>query len=857
MTTATVDSSAEQAERTCDESCPYYRIGLPVVIARVALLPSGVPVKELPEDMLRAAHPDHTRIAPGDMRYGLRLPRAGYLYKVDENLGEVEGFRITEDGYFFPLDRAPGGEGPPPCDNIVHRADASMISIANANRARKPVWFALSDTEWTDEVCQAHLADADLRARHMTRFEVKQWLDTQEHPSALRVRDLSRYVYEYSWDDTFNVRHKLEWSPAAPRGGLSEGQLVEMRANVLLPEKAAVIALPDPVGLASDLAALMQYRAEQFANSHDAATRRRLAVCQAIDDIEFVVKEDAENDLTDKVERQAREWEVEQWRSNHARPANPAKAAQIRSGLTAERLNKKVDDTWKKYVDRFDSQARREWRDQHNAAFQAFNDEDIVPLAQAHRAWMESDCLKAWLDGNHDDKDAQSGAAYVGAVALCIGSSQDKGACLDLYTEWLEAEVDDNPLQRAFAYNQTSIREEVRTAITRSVDWQGVPWDALADRFQVIASQYRAGEGGVLTQLFGQLIGPIEKLAAKAASSGKVYRALTLMGAAKGQPFVMVSVSGSGARFWSLLVREMVQLSDEPVSGPAMRRAVLSRLRRLSARGVDMAGIVNNRWLLMIDPDQVRDMPTHLKGPGQMQARAAWLAASIKTPDQVQRLNLAAWRLKMRSGATQGVRGVSVAGLGVLGLMTQHLMLSSLQGQLMTTMAHQRADVKRRLMMQWMQVVGAYAAAVGKGMELVGRTRLRLARSMRLDRIGYYAGRMGRGLGIFGAVLIAGFDVHQGFVEASQGNRWRSAGYFAVGLLGLSVIVAIGMSATGVGIILAVVLITASVLLDYFKPDKMQLWLERCYEWGRLGDQRYRNERIEKMELELALGRGG
>ena len=197
-----------------------------------------------------------------------------------------------------------------------------------------------------------------------------------------------------------------------------------------------------------------------------------------------------------------------------------------------------------------------------------------------------------------------------------------------------------------------------------------------------------------------------------------------------------------------------------------------------------------------------------------------------------------------------------MAGLGALGLMTQHLALSSLQGQLMQAMEHQRADVKRRLMVQWMQISGAYAAAVGRGMELAGNTRLRLAQSLRLDRIGYYVGRLGRGLGIFGAVVMAGFDLHQGFVEG-QGNRWRSAGYFAVGFLGLAVIVALGMSAVGVGIVLAVVLIAASVLLDYFKPDKMQLWLERCFGWGRLAEQRYRDERTEKRELELALGRAG
>lgn len=857
MTTAIASQSAGQDARTCDESCPYFRVGLPLVIARVALLPDNVPVAELSQEMLQAAHPDHGRIDPPGLRYGLRLPRAGYLYKLDENLGEIEGFRITEDGYFFPLDRAPGGDAPPPCNNIVHQADASMVTIANANRAEKPVWFALSDTEWTDELRQSHLGDQDLRARHMVSFDAKQWLDSQQAPGAVRVRDLSRYVYDYSWDDLVNARQKLEWSPDKPRGGLSMGQLIEMRANVLLPEKAAVLALPDPVGLTSDLAALMQYRAEQFANSHDAQTRRRLAVCQAIDEIEFVVKEDAENDLTEKVERQAREWEVEQWRSNHARPANPARAAQIRAGLTAERLDEKVDDTWKKYLDRFDSNARQNWRDQHNADFQAFNEEHIGPLAQMHRAWMKSNCLKDCLAGNHDGAHVESGAAYVGVLNICIGSSQDKGACFDLYQEWLEADDDDNPLQCAFAYNQQSIREEVRKALTPSVEWAGVPWDRLTDVFELATGQYRAGQAGVLGHLIGQVLGPIEAVAARAASSGKVYRALTMLGAAKKQPFVMVTVSGRGASFWAMLVAEMVKLTGEPVSGPALRQAILRQLRKMTARGVPMDGLMQNRWLLMIDPEQVRDMPETLKGQGQMQARAAWLAGNVKTPEQVQRLKLSAWQSRMRHGAGRAVSGVSVAGLGALGLMTQHLALSSLQGQLMGAMEHQRADVKRRLLVQWMQVTSAYTAAVGRGMELAGNTRLRLARSLRLRPIGQMARGFGRFLGIFGAVVMAVLDGIEAVKQFAKGNYVRGLGCLVVSGLGAAVVYFLWVGSIGIGLILVVTVIAASLLLDYFKPDKMELWLERCYEWGRLTDQRYRDERAEKRELDLALGRAG
>ena len=61
-----------------------------------------------------------------------------------------------------------------------------------------------------------------------------------------------------------------------------------------------------------------------------------------------------------------------------------------------------------------------------------------------------------------------------------------------------------------------------------------------------------AGQAGVLGHLIGEVLGPIEVVVGGgAASSGKVYRAFGMLGAAKKQPFVIVTVCNAPANFGS------------------------------------------------------------------------------------------------------------------------------------------------------------------------------------------------------------------------------------------------------------------------------------------------------------------
>ncbi|MCH8542064.1 MAG: hypothetical protein LAT61_00715 [Alcanivorax sp.] len=829
--------------------------GLPVILARPALIPEQVRIEALPESLFNDVHPGHESIDLEGMQYGLRILREGYLYVIDENQdNKVTGYEITESNRYKPLET---GENDSQC-----LVGSTALSIDDPEAATRPVWFAFSDVMWTEAVISAHQTDAALRERHMVCFDVQKWMADGEHPGAFRMQRLGSRICEMGQLRRSRAR-ALEWSPApAMRGGPATGAVVmrqamrTLRSHNLPRDKAVTILLPDPVGFSSDLAALMQYKAESFVADRDEEYRRKTAAGAGIDEIEFVVKENAENALAARVEEEAVSWEFEKrdgFGLGRPRPADKHMAEQIRASLTAEKLDIEVDEVWATYIDRFDVGAWRNWSQAVTDDFQALNDMQIGPMARAHRAWMESDLLYAYLEGNHDPADPESGEAYVGVVSLCIGSSQDKGACFDLYSEWLEADDDNNPLRRALAYNQDNIRESINQAIVPGVSWEALPWDKMFMLFQSAAERMECGAGGVLGQLMAQVTGPLESVVAKAASSHRVYAALAMLGASHGQPFVMVNVSGKGNAFWRMLSSEMARLSGEAVDDVRLRRAVTRRLSRLSARGLPMEQVMSNRWLLMINPDAVKGMPENIKAPGRLEARSGWLAQHVKTPEQVEKLRLSVWQEQVQGRSIQTTRAGASVGLGILGLLTQHVALSGLQGRMMDAMSHQRAEVRRRFFSQWMQVCGAYGELVGRGVETLGRMQFRVARALRMESIGKLLRVAGRYLGAAGAAVMAILDVHEGWKEIKRGNAVRGAGYIALGLMAFLFIVAIFIKAFSVGAIILTITLLFSLMLDYFRPDDIQLWLERCI-WGRLESERYAGESVEQKELKRALG---
>jgi len=110
---------------------------------------------------------------------------------------------------------------------------------------------------------------------------------------------------------------------------------------------------------------------------------------------------------------------------------------------------------------------------------------------------------------------------------------------------------------------------------------------------------------------------------------------------------------------------------------------------------------------------------------------------------------------------------------------------------------------------------------------------------------------------------MAVWDFRRGLQEFGEGNGWvgtlfiGSALGSSVALVAFSgwgaVVFGSAALATGVGIVLVVLVIVVAVLIEIFKDNKLQDWMERCY-FGKFDKlERYQNPGIELKELDLAL----
>jgi hypothetical protein len=166
--------------------------------------------------------------------------------------------------------------------------------------------------------------------------------------------------------------------------------------------------------------------------------------------------------------------------------------------------------------------------------------------------------------------------------------------------------------------------------------------------------------------------------------------------------------------------------------------------------------------------------------------------------------------------------------------------------------------------------VGAMGTGVGNVVKAYGTWRNLYATGM-AERIAgeQLAGRAGLALRVAGALtavvsgVVAVMDIADG-VENGMRNRWGVAGlqflsgavgtaaasvafWASVAVDGGATIVA-GLSLTGWGLLLAVVLVALAMAIDHFKDDPFAQWMERCY-WGRLPSGRYTDPGTERSDF--------
>ncbi len=269
-----------------------------------------------------------------------------------------------------------------------------------------------------------------------------------------------------------------------------------------------------------------------------------------------------------------------------------------------------------------------------------------------------------------------------------------------------------------------------------------------------------------------------------------------------------------------------------------------------------MAGQVDKRFLLLIDPSQIRNMPANLNSAAQ----AKWLASMVRTPEQLEALNLAGWRSRLsQSRVGQAAQG-TVARIPliacIIGGILQLNALLKLNEDHNKAMSHDAQEAIYRLGSGITAVAGTLADLTAQGLEKKVAHRVPLRFGQGLDRLIKFGKWLGKTAGMAAAVVMAGWDAYQGVNAIQEKNHGLAALYFTSAGLGVMasylLIYSTWALATGVGLLLVLGLILITLAIEYLKDNKLQEWLERCT-WGIKGkEDRYKTIEEEIKQFNMA-----
>lgn len=815
--------------------------GLAVLPVRPAIAPAGAHAPKADPSMLAGA--DSIAVAPAS--YTLRHLRPGYLYTYDEARKWLHAYVVTEGGYLYKLD--PGEIAPAKlafsCAPEKCGTVASCVTIPDVKRATK-VWFGFSDVQWTPAVIEKH-KDPAFRARHMQCLDVQAWVGSQRHKGAVDINQIDKVVAEYALTDVAGKQFAFSVAPFKSKA--STAQALKDRIPVISPAGGLVLTMSDPAGVASDLAALMQHNFDTFKNA--SVRKRELATSNAIAQIEQVVRAQA---------RVAEEAAAEQLANDMAsqpdigmlfenyRKKRLTQIEEIRTVTEAE-ATKAEDQAWARYNTKFDEKAAKAWKQKFDQELKAYDAEHIAPLAIAHASWMKSSVMTNQFDCTHDAGDPQTGVAYAKTLQLCVASTQDKAACFDLYTDWLQGDVTkkENLLLRALTLNLDKTAADIASALKVSLDWRAFPLDAIVGNFGKATERVAEAKPDAIGKLLVSVLGPLSKLMGKA-YDGKVRAGLVALGLYTQKTFSVVEITGGKKAFRAMLIRELIRSSGQVVNQRQMERAVSAELKRLAIAGDKLDGTEKKRFLLMVDPEQVRAMPKGLTA----EQRAQWLASTIKTPEQVEELNLSGWRLKVGNPTKEMVAGSIPYIAGLVGALLQYNAMQKLIEDEGKAMNYEKTEAQQRLWAGQAALAGTITEMAGMSLEKIAGVVPKFAHQW-TSLGGRLFTVLGKAAGICGALVMAAWDIKQGEAYRKEKRFGIAAAFYTSAVLGVGAAAALLLGATGVGLILVALLIAVAVVLEYIKDNKVQGWLERCL-WGKGPGTRYETIEEEMAQLRVA-----
>jgi hypothetical protein len=846
------------APSLCENPCETCaKEGLPLLLTRYALMPSEISAPRLTAQL---NSPELAKVPLGNgAHYGLRLLRSGYVYVFDEKRNHWDEYFVTADGYLTKLPTRSVIKIRQPvatefrCARNGAAPLAGVITIRNAKHAGK-VWIAFSDVEWTDAVFKAHQS-ADVRQRHMTCVTVTAGAGkVAAQPDTAPLEQLDQVVTEFKLDGR---RAAAQFGRASPhaynaRQG-SASALLQAAEQVRPGGGAAVVALHDPVGLAMEIATLAELRKVTFMH-HEATAKPRLAA-STIASLEPTIREQAKlaeiaagEELADQVMRDA--------------PIGGAAAAERLRTQSPASLHRAAEVAWKRYTHkrtgepRFDGAASEGWLKGYNNGLRKFDAEHIAPLARAHVAWLQHDCMVDHLDCNYDRHDLGSGAAYTACVAAMLRLTCDKQPSYDQYLRWLQdgdTSAARNLVMRALGFNQDKLLVEIQKVDQAPMDKRAFPTDMLLGHAKDLLEKLPEGGRAALADLLQTVGGPLFRNMDHLSKGGPAVRAIAAVAAVSGVQFAMVDITLKRDKFIQHLLQSVMQVDPKmKVTHGEMGRAVKAQLQLLQIEGLPLQGSSKRKWLVVLDKSSIKSMAAQAGASGMSgDALAAQLARSIRQSSELPKLKAEAFKAGV-SGPTFNATGAVVIGL------VQGYNLTKLVSDYRQGMAHEKSEALARLALGATALVGSIGEAAGLALERAQAAKLRNAPGLGVSRVPNVLRVGGRLLGLGAGLLMAVVDLMKGQEEAVKGDVGLARAYRVSAALGAGLGVAlflagsiplIGWLVVGVAV---VALIGVTIWIEKNKDNKMQEWLMRCHFGTNTDKYETHGKQAEELELVFA-----
>ncbi|WP_147363626.1 T6SS effector BTH_I2691 family protein [Burkholderia pseudomallei] len=495
---------------TCTATCPNcMKSGLAILPVRYAVVPKTMS-NAMPPGIIGPGVMD---IALTAHHYSLRTLREGWLYlfyeKGARGSNYWEAYRVTEDGRLWkqtiPLPSVPKTD--PACAQGGGAVPMDVISIEKPEKATR-VFIAFSEYPWIKEVFQKYATDAKLRGERMQVIMPAAWIQSGSgmfgmkkgeagHATVATQAGIDQIVeyqpglkadllappakpiavdeYGRATDNTIweqeATRYPLHVRQTSPSGSASEG-LVKLMNEIGenaggAPHKPMLLALWDGIGIAHELAGfhndpagtLMRFTSTQ---------PLRVDATQSIEAAERSVRSGAA--LSESTLRQGiMAAGLGGYEGMGLMMPGAQEQIEKAGQLTPEEKKTAGDKAWRKYQA---SLKGGKWPNNFSTWFDQVTDkcEQLQKQRVPDRdAWLAADAFRHALNDYHPD-DAGDGMAFHGVIdeAYAGLSATDAGLrIVEKLINNMDPTDERSYYWRAFSYNQTDIRQEMKTFLTR------------------------------------------------------------------------------------------------------------------------------------------------------------------------------------------------------------------------------------------------------------------------------------------------------------------------------------------------------------------------------------------------------